>query len=96
MNQEDLSLKFDDWSSGSNIIATANNVRIYSVQSSNADVPNRSIIVNNSGTYSNPMKLSSDLDAVTAGRQVQVVVEVRIPPGSIGGPYYTNYGFQSI
>ncbi|MDO8469620.1 MAG: Ig-like domain-containing protein [bacterium] len=87
-------MKFADWISGSNTIAAASNIRFYSAQSSNA-TSSSPITITAANTYPSAMTLNADLDANTAGRQIQIVVEAKVPTGSAGGSYSTSYGIQS-
>ncbi|KKW36479.1 MAG: hemolysin-type calcium-binding protein, partial [Candidatus Giovannonibacteria bacterium GW2011_GWA2_53_7] len=87
-------MKFADWISGSNTIAAASNIRFYSAQSSNA-TSSSPITITAANTYPSSMTLNADLDANTAGRQIQIVVEAKVPTGSAGGSYSTSYGIQS-
>ena len=93
-SETSLTMKFADWISGSNSIAAASNIRFYSAQSSNA-TSSSPITITAANTYSSAMTLNADLDANTAGRQIQVTVEVKVPTGSAGGSYSTSYGIQS-
>ena len=90
-----LNLKFADFVSGSNSIPAASNIRFYSAQSSNASASTTALTIGSANTYSGGMNLSSDLDANTAGRQVEVRVEVRVPTSTAGGSYSTGYGVRS-
>lgn len=91
-NEPNLAMKFSDWLSGANIIPVANNMRVSSAQASNPGP----ITLTAANTYSTPpFIMTGDLNAGTAGRQVQVVVEVKIPVGSASGSYTTTYGVQS-
>ncbi|MFH0890821.1 MAG: Ig-like domain-containing protein [Candidatus Liptonbacteria bacterium] len=89
------SLKFADWTSGSNTIAAATNIRYYSAQSSNATSSASAITISAASTYGSAMTITSDLDSATAGNQIQVIVEARVPSGQAGGSYSTSYGVQS-
>ncbi len=93
-SETSLTMKFADWISGSNSIAAANNIRFYSVQSSNA-TSSSPITITAANTYSSAMTLNADLDANTVGRQIQITVEAKVPTGSAGGAYSTSYGVQS-
>ena len=88
-------MKFNDFVSGTNSIAAASNIRFYSAQSSDASDSTTAITIAAAGTYSDDMTLSTDLDSTTAGRQIEVTVEMRVPTGSAGGSYSTGYGVQS-
>ena len=85
-----LQMKFGNWASGGNTIATANNMRISSSQASNGP-----ITITTAGTYSTALTLNSDLDSSKAGRQIQVLVEMKVPAGTAGGSYSTSYGVFS-
>ncbi|MDO8603880.1 MAG: hypothetical protein Q7K40_00475, partial [bacterium] len=97
-NEPILTMKFADWTNGSNTILAGSNIRFYSAQSSNASAPASAITITTAGTYSSVMNLNlgTDLDAVAPGRQIQVTVEARIPVGSAGGSYSTSYGVNSV
>ncbi len=91
-----LSFKFGDWISGANRIATANNMRIYSAQSSNAVASTSPITITRANTYSADLLLVTDLFPAIPGRQVQVMVDLKVPTGTVGGSYSTNYGVKSL
>jgi hypothetical protein len=93
-SETSLTMKFADWVSGSNSIAVANNIRFYSAQSSDA-TSSSPITITAANTYSSAMTLNADLDSTTAGRQIQITVEAKVPTGSAGGSYSTSYGIQS-
>lgn len=91
-----FAMKFDNWRSGSNTIMVADNIRFYSAQASaNADADNARLITAAS-TDSEAITLDGDLDAATAGRQIQVTVEAKIPTDSTAGSYSTQYGITSV
>ncbi|OGY96433.1 MAG: hypothetical protein A2122_02970 [Candidatus Liptonbacteria bacterium GWB1_49_6] len=92
-----LKMKFSDWTSGSNNIAAADNLRFYSVQSSSAYDTDHAITVTAADNYGDEMGLisASDLDPTQAGRQIQITIEVKIPVNSAGGSYSANYGIFS-
>jgi hypothetical protein len=94
-SEASTSMKFANWVSGSNTIAAATNIRFYSAQSSNANSTSTAITISAANTYSSAMALNTDLDATTAGRQIQIIVEARVPSGQAGGSYSTSYGVQS-
>ena len=97
-NTETLfAMKFADFVSGVNSIPAASNIRFYSAQSSDASTAGSAITITAADTYSTPdMTLATDLDAGTAGRQIDVTVEVRVPVSTPGGSYSTSYGVKSI
>lgn len=92
-DESNLAMKFSDWTSGSSTMAVANNIRISSAQADNGGAP---ITVTAVNTYTMPdLNMTVDLDPMTAGIQVQVTVEVKIPVGTTNGSYTTSYGVRS-
>ncbi|TSC84573.1 MAG: Hyalin [Parcubacteria group bacterium Gr01-1014_17] len=100
-NEPVLQMKFGNWTSASGTIPVAGNVRFYSAQSSNAASVGSAISVATADTYGSVINLlpstnsAFDLSTSTAGRQIQITVEARIPMGSVGGSYTTNYGIST-
>ena len=94
-SETNVTLAFADWTSGANSIATADNMRIYSAQSSNAATSGAAITITAASTASTALALTGDLDATTAGRQIQVVVDLKVPLLTSGGSYSTSYTVAS-
>jgi uncharacterized repeat protein (TIGR02543 family) len=98
-SEASTSMRFADWVSGSSFIPVfanaTSNIRIYSAQSSNATSPASAIYMTAAGVYSSPMMINGDRDSSALGRQIQVIVEARVPALSAGGSYTTSYGVQS-
>jgi len=91
-----FNMKFADFVSGSNSISVGENIRFYSAQSSDALDADSAIIIEAANTYNSiGMTLESDLSIGTAGRQIDVTVEMRVPVGTTGGSYSTSYGINS-
>ncbi|MDB5259425.1 MAG: hypothetical protein JWO73_633, partial [Candidatus Taylorbacteria bacterium] len=96
-NETQLSMKFNDWmisassTNTSSSVPVASNVRISSAQASSADA----IILQSAGQYSAPLTLNADMDSAAAGRQVQVIVEVKIPQGTPDATYTTSFGVRT-
>ncbi|MFA5319038.1 MAG: hypothetical protein WC387_01580 [Candidatus Paceibacterota bacterium] len=88
--EDNLQMKFLDWTNGALTIPTGGNMRFYSAQSLNATDANSAIAVNSANTYGDNLILDP-----TKGQQVQVMVEVKIPTGTTGGSYSTSYGIQT-
>jgi hypothetical protein len=93
-SEADLAMKFSNWvsSSSSSTIPVAGNMRISSSQSNNAS---STVTLNAANTYSTNLHMTGDLSTTTAGRQVDVLVEVAIPQGSENGTYSTTYGIRT-
>jgi len=92
-----LKMKFADWTNGSTIIPAGGNIQIYSAQSTNAMNEANAISITASSTWSDLMDIDpgADLDVNQGGRQIQIVVETKIPTGSAGGSYSTSYGINT-
>ncbi|MBP9847576.1 MAG: hypothetical protein KBD43_16080 [Saprospiraceae bacterium] len=97
-NETYLQLKFEDWIDGANTIPVANNVRYYSSQALLSKTPTDAVVIS-SNSFGAIMKIdpdiSNDLDTNIIGRQIQVVVEMKIPSSSPNGNYSSNYYVQS-
>jgi hypothetical protein len=93
-DESHLSMKFADWVNASlNTIGVANNLRISSAQ---ADNGGSTVLITAADTYSAPvLNMTTDLDALTLGKQVQVVIEVAVPVNSVNGAYTTSYGIKT-
>ncbi|MEK7600726.1 MAG: Ig-like domain-containing protein [Patescibacteria group bacterium] len=91
-----VSMQFSNFVSGTNTIVAGSNIRYYSAESSNAATSGAAITVSAASTYAGAMTMTGDLDANTAGRQIRIIVEAKIPTGSAGGVYSADYGIQSL
>jgi len=95
-SETQFKMKFSDFVSGANSIAAASNIRFYSAQASaNANSANP-VTISAADTYSAAITLDADLEPTTAGRQIEVTVEMKVPTGSAGGSYSGSYGVNSI
>ncbi len=95
-NETKLSMKFSDWlnTASANTIAAANNIRISSAQANNAG---QTVLITAANTYSSPeLVMTTDLDPVAPGIQVNVSVETKVPVNTVNGSYTTNYGVKSV
>ncbi len=92
-DEENLAMRFSDWVSGNSTIPVANNMRVSSAQASSTGA----ITLTAANTYSTPpMVMMTDLDPSMPGRQVEVLVEVKIPEGTANDTYTTTYGVQTL
>jgi len=94
-NETSFKMKFSDFISGLNSILAANNIRFYSSQSSAHADQGHAIDITASNSYSAVAILDTDLDSATAGRQIEVTVEMKVPLSSAGGSYSGSYGIFS-
>jgi hypothetical protein len=95
-NEPNFAMSFANWLSGANILPVAGNMRIFSLQSASNTTEGSAIPIVAANTLTTPMVITSDLDAGTAGRQIDVTVEVKIPTGTVNGSYSTSYGVQTL
>ncbi len=96
-NESVLQLKFADWTDGTSTLTAGGNMQFYAAQALNAPDENHALAIGYTSTYSGAMLLdpNKDLDSSQDGRQIEVIVEMRVPEGSSGGSYSTLYGVQS-
>ncbi|WP_273693384.1 immunoglobulin-like domain-containing protein, partial [Shewanella vesiculosa] len=94
-NETSFQMKFSDFISGLNSIVATNNIRFYSSQSSAHADQGHAIDITASNSYSAVAILDTDLDSATAGRQIEVTVEMKVPLSSAGGSYSGSYGIFS-
>ncbi len=99
-NETDLSMKFKDFktSDGVNIIPADGNIRFYSPQSSDANSASTAMMIDSANTFAGPITLNANADMypTVPGRQVQVVVEMKVPTDSAEGlSYSSSYAFKS-
>jgi len=95
-NEDAFHIKFSDWvMNSSTSFATANNVRVYSAQSSNANSQGTAITETSNG-YSGWLYLTGDASTTTPGRQIDLTIEVKIPVGTPSGSYTTTFTAQSF
>lgn len=74
-------------------MATGGNMRMPSAQADNAGA---TIGITDANTYSMPtLRMTRDLDTGLPGLQVQITVEMQIPPTAASGAYGTRYGLRS-
>lgn len=92
--EEKFYMRFNDWTNGASGVIPANgNIRYYTAQGDHGiDSP---ITVTGNGYPTTPIILNSDLDTSSAGKQIQVYVEVQVPDGSADGSYSTSYQIMS-
>jgi hypothetical protein len=94
-SEPNLAMKFSDWlkTGGGGTIPVASNMRISSLQADNGGA---TILLTSANVYSTPdLHMTGDLNLVTDGRQVEIIVEVSVPNGTPNGAYTTAYGVQS-
>ncbi len=94
-DETDFAMKFADFISGGNTIDAADNIRYYTAQSSEAEDDTEAVTIAGADTYPGAIELDSDLDSGTAGRQIAVTVEMKVPVGTTGGSYSASYGVAS-
>jgi|GEM_PF-4670220 len=95
-DETNFQLRFNDFttvSGASSTIPAASNIRYYSTQSSNATNAGSAIVASNND-YGGVLTLTGDASG-SAGRQIDLVVEVAVPSGTPTGSYSTLFGARS-
>jgi len=91
-NQNNFALKFNDWASGSNTLAVANNMQYYSEQIASGTGSSASpITITAANTYPSNVTVSTDADATIDGIQTDIHIKVKIPATTADGSYSTSY-----
>lgn len=95
-NENAFRMKFGDFTNGTGGVIPANgNIRISTAQGSNASTTD-SGFVSAGNSYGDWIMLNGDMSSTTAGRQFDVIIEVKIPVGTATGSYSTTFGAQSV
>lgn len=91
-----FAMRFNDFfsASSSSTIPVANNIRIFSPQSSNASTTASAIVATGNG-YGPMLMLNGDTATTTPGRQIDLTVQMAVPAGTPTGTYSTTFGAQS-
>jgi hypothetical protein len=95
--ENNFAMKFGDFANSSNASTTfpaANNIRIWSPESSNASTTASSMTEVGNG-YSADMMLTGDTSSTTPGRQIDVYIQAAVPAGTPTGSYSTTFGAES-
>ncbi len=91
MSETLVAMKFAQWVSGSNLLSAGGNMQ-YSVDNGVTWTP----IVTNATYGANVNVAAIDNDALSGGRQVEFLVQMKVPALTPGGSYSTSYGIQSL
>lgn len=96
-SQTSFALKFNDFTSpsASTTIPIAGNLRYFSAQSSNA-TNEASAVTESNNDYGGTLNLTGDTSSSTPGRQIDVVVELKVPAGTQPGTYSGLFGARSL
>lgn len=94
-NEDAFRIRFSDWGNASSSFAANGNIRLSTAQSSNASTTSSGMISSGNG-YSDWFYLTGDNATSTAGRQIDLTVEVKIPFGTANGSYSSNYTAQTF
>ncbi len=95
-SENKFGMKFNDWYSSSDQISVTNNMRYYSPQAETASTSDNAIIITQANEYpETSINLTGDINQNESGRQIQVIVDMKIPEETLDGSYSTNYGLYS-
>ena len=89
-NENAFRIRFSDWGNASSSFPAAGNIMVSSPQSSNASTTSSGITETGNG-YSDWLYLTGDTASSTAGRQIDLTVQVKIPFGTAVGNYSSNF-----
>jgi len=106
-NETSFQIKFSNWQGSATTMAAANNMRVYSAQASASADAAHAVTITDANTYCSAMTLDDELTAAQAaavgigdpailsGRQIKITVEVKVPVGTAGGSWSTQYQIHS-
>jgi hypothetical protein len=93
-NENAFRIRFSDWGNASSSFPANGNIRLSTAQSSNASTTASAITSTGNG-YSDWIYLNGDTATSTAGRQIDLTVEVKIPFGTNPGQYSSTFTAQT-
>ena len=96
--ESNFKMKFNDWhnNNGNYSIGVANNMRYYSPQAEIASNAENAIIITQAEQYTASLiNLAEDINQNKEGKQIQILVDMKLPEGTPNGSYFTNYGLYS-
>lgn len=93
-DEDAFRIRFSDWANGSTTFPADGNMRISSPQSSNATSSATAITIDDNN-FSDWLYFTGDIAGATAGRQIDLLVEVKIPFGTAPGAYSTSFTAES-
>jgi hypothetical protein len=94
-DEDAFRIRFSDWAQGTtSSFAAAGNMRIFSAQSSNATSSSSALNIASNG-FDGWLYLTGDTSTTTPGRQIDLVIQVKIPFGTASGSYTTFFTAQS-
>lgn len=101
INESKIQMKFGDLTNGTNTIPAVGNIRFSSDQAEMATDGYKKFNLIQNNDYSEVMNIRvtsdiSDLSTSTPGRQIQILVEAKVPTGTIGSSYSMSYDIQSL
>ena len=88
-----FAIKFANWTSGANTLATANNMEYYSEQIAGVGLGTATlpVAITAANTYPADLNITTDADTTRAGIQTDIHVKVKIPASTVAGSYSTTY-----
>ena len=95
-NETLLKMKFSDWTSASGTIPAAGNVRIYSVDSTNATNQATAIVIPAANSFGAALSINPASASITASGHAHIVAEVRIPANTPVGSYAATYTIEAL
>ncbi|MFA7151936.1 MAG: hypothetical protein WC113_03505, partial [Candidatus Paceibacterota bacterium] len=93
-NNNNVALKFANWTSGSNNLPVALNMQYYSeeIDAENTGSSAHPVSITAAGTYPDWISMDDDRDSTRDGIQTYIHVQVKIPADTVSGSYTTSFG----
>lgn len=89
-DEQAVQLKFGNFTNGESIIEAEDNIRYSSEQADDTDP-----VTVSGNDYGSMIVIEGDLNEEVPGRQIEVVVQMRVPEDATGGSYTGTYGIKS-
>jgi CheY-specific phosphatase CheX len=92
-DQNYFALKFNNWTSGSNTLTAAGNMKYYSEQIASGPGSSAELAVPfaTANTFPTNLRVTTDVDPFLPGIQTDVHVMVKLPSNTVAGSYGTSY-----
>jgi hypothetical protein len=98
-DEDQFAMSFSDFwntSDQSQTIPAADDIRYYSTQSANATSSDSAVLITAADQYPSTMlDLTGDASSTSAGRQVDVTVDMAVPSGTAAGSYLGDWNAES-
>ncbi|MEA3463477.1 MAG: hypothetical protein U9R14_00090, partial [Patescibacteria group bacterium] len=96
-SENKFKMKFDNWHDNEgHSVEVANNMRYYSPQTEIASTSDNAIIITQAYGYPETfINLMEDINENKVGRQIQIIMDMKIPEETSNGSYSSSYSLYS-